>query len=204
MQISYAILTHNEGECIERLFQTILEYKDPQDEIVVVDDYSTDELTLQILTDYSKNKHIKLYKNPLNNNFANQKNYLSSKCSGDFIFNIDADEMVKPELLVNLKAIITSNPDVDLYAIPRENTVIGITPEHIRKWNWRLDENGFVNFPDNQLRIMKRNSFITWQNAVHEVPVGFKKFAFIPDEFALEHVKSIEKQEHQNSFYDTI
>ena len=62
MQISYAILTHNEGECIERLFQTILEYKDPQDEIVVVDDYSTDELTLQILTDYSKNKHIKLYK----------------------------------------------------------------------------------------------------------------------------------------------
>jgi glycosyltransferase involved in cell wall biosynthesis len=204
MQISYAILTHNEGECIERLFQTILEYKDPQDEIVVVDDYSTDELTLQILTDYSKNKHIKLYKNPLNNNFANQKNYLSSKCSGDFIFNIDADEMVKPELIVNLKAIISANPDVDLYAIPRENTVIGITPEHIAKWNWRLNENGFVNFPDNQLRIMKRNSYIIWQNAVHEVPTGFKKFAFIPDEYALEHVKSIAKQEQQNSFYDTI
>lgn len=204
MKLSYAILTHNEGECIELLLQTLIEYKDSNDEIVVVDDYSTDELTLQILQDYKKAGHIKLYQNKLCNNFANQKNFLNSKCTGDFIFNIDADEMVKPELIINLKAIIESNPSVDLYAIPRENIVEGITEEHIKKWNWILDENGFINFPDCQLRIMKKSSDIMWVNAVHERPIGYKKLAFIPDELALEHIKTIERQEKQNTLYNTI
>jgi len=204
MKISYAILTHNEGESIEKLFLRLLEYKDLEDEIVVVDDFSDDALTCQILEDYQRNKHIRLYRRHLDKDFASQKNFLMSKCKGDFIFNIDADEMVKDGLLINLKEIIAFNPDVDLYAIPRENIVEGITEEHIRKWRWRIDEKGFINWPDNQLRIIKNNSGIVWQNKVHEVPTNYRKFAFIPDEFALEHVKSISRQENQNSFYESI
>ena len=204
MKISYAILTHNEGACIETLLQTLVEYKDAVDEIVVVDDYSSDTLTLQILQDYKQAKHIKLYQNYLSDDFANQKNFLMNKCSGDFIFNIDADEMVKPELIVNLKAIIEENPEVDLYAIARENIVEGITEEHIRKWGWVVNEAGFINFPDYQLRLIKNNSGITWKNKVHEVPAFYKRLSFLPEEFALEHVKDIERQEKQNSFYGTI
>lgn len=204
MRISYAILTHNEGACIDMLLSTLLEFKDPGDEIIVVDDYSDDTLTRQILQDFKQAKHIKLYQNRLNGDFAGQKNFLMSKCTGDFIFNIDADELPKAELLVNLKDIIQANPDIDLYAIPRENYVHGITQEHIHKWGWKIDEDGLINFPDYQLRIIKNNSGIIWKNKVHEVPSGFKKFAFIPDEYALIHEKTIERQENQNLFYGTI
>jgi glycosyltransferase involved in cell wall biosynthesis len=204
MKISYAILTHNEGKCIERLIDTILQYKDPEDEIVVLDDYSNDRETVSILTEYNRANKIQLHFKNLDGNFSEQKNHLMNKCSGDFIFNIDADELPKPELLVNLKAILVANPEVDVYAIPRENTVEGITPEHIAKWKWRVNEQGFINFPDNQLRLIKNNVGIEWQNKVHEVPTRFRKISILPDEFALIHHKEISKQEQQNDFYDTI
>lgn len=204
MKISYAILTHNEGKCIERLIDTILQYKDPEDEIVVLDDYSNDRETVSILTEYNRANKIQLHFKNLDGNFSEQKNDLMNKCSGDFIFNIDADELPKPELLVNLKAILVANPEVDVYAIPRENTVEGITPEHIAKWKWRVNEQGFINFPDNQLRLIKNNVGIEWQNKVHEVPTRFRNISILPDEFALIHYKEITKQEQQNNFYDTI
>ena len=204
MKISYAILTHNEGKCIERLIDTILQYKEPEDEIVVVDDYSNDSETVSILTEYSSTNKIQLHFRQLEGDFSAQKNHLMTKCSGDFIFNIDADELPKPELLVNLKAIIVANPEVDVYAIPRENTVVGITSEHIAKWKWRVNEKGFINFLDNQLRLIKNNVGIEWQNKVHEVPTRFRNISILPDEFALIHHKDISKQEQQNNFYDTV
>ena len=204
MRISYAILTHNEGTCIDMLLATLLEFKDPEDEIIVVDDYSDDTLTRQILQDFKQAKHIKLYQNRLSGDFAGQKNFLMSKCTGDFIFNIDADELPVPELLVNLKDILHANPEVDMYAIPRKNYVHGLTDEHIKKWHWHVNDAGLVNWPDNQMRIIKNNGDIKWENKVHEVPSGFRKFAFIPDEYALIHEKTISRQEQQNSFYDTI
>jgi len=204
MKISYAILTHNEGPYIFSLLTNLIEYKEVEDEIIVIDDFSDDTETLQILEDFSRQKHIKVYKHKLDKDFSSQKNFLMSKCSGDYVFNIDADENIKPELIVNLKAILTANPEVDLYAIPRENTVEGITSGHIARWNWRINEKGFINFPDNQLRIIKNNVGIKWQNKVHEVPTGYKRLAVIPDEYALIHTKTILRQEKQNTFYDSI
>lgn len=204
MTTSYAILTHNEGEYIYELISLILEYKDPEDEIVVVDDFSDDEYTLQILDDFQTAGVIRLFKRKLMNDFASQKNYLMSKCTGDYIFNIDADELPKPELLVYLKQIFELNPDVDLYGIPRENTVEGLTQEHIQKWGWRVNEKGFVNFPDYQYRIMKKVPYIKWEGKVHERPTGYKLLSHIPDDLALEHSKDIIRQEQQNLYYDSI
>ena len=47
MKISYAILTHNEGEYIAKLLTLLSTYKRDIDEIVIVDDYSDDEKTKQ-------------------------------------------------------------------------------------------------------------------------------------------------------------
>jgi len=141
VRLSYSILTHNEGESIETLLSFLVEFKDSEDEIVVVDDYSDDELTLQILKDYQSNKHIKLFHRALNKDFASQKNFLMSKCTGDYIFNIDADEQVSPEFIINLKDILELNPDIELYAVPRINIVTGINDGHIKKWGWHVTSN---------------------------------------------------------------
>jgi glycosyltransferase involved in cell wall biosynthesis len=146
LRISYAILTHNEGSCIKDLFEILLKYKDPGDEIIVVDDYSNDRATVEILLEYSHKNLINLYFRNLDKDFASQKNYLMSKCSGEFILNVDADEIVKPELILNIKEILELNPEIDLYAVPRENVVIGITDEHIKRWKWNVNKNGFINY----------------------------------------------------------
>ena len=75
MKISYAILTHNEGEYIENLLSFLINHKQSEDEIVVVDDYSTDELTKSILDKYSS--HIKLEYREFDGDHT-QKNYLNS------------------------------------------------------------------------------------------------------------------------------
>jgi glycosyltransferase involved in cell wall biosynthesis len=206
MKISYAILTHNEGAYIEKLLSFLSSKKRDEDEIVVVDDYSTDELTKAILEEHEAMGNIRLIKNELKNNFARQKNFLTTQCKGDYIFQIDADEMLSEGLIENLPDILESNPDNEVYLVPRINTVDGLTQEHVAKWGWNVDMNGFINFPDYQWRIYKNDSKIVWINKVHERLSGFKTYAALPEyiEYCLLHHKTIDRQETQNKFYDTI
>jgi glycosyltransferase involved in cell wall biosynthesis len=127
-------------------------------------------------------------------------------CSGDYIINIDADELPNKWLIENIKEILEANPTIDLYWVPRVNTVEGITQEHIDKWRWNVSEKGWVNFPDYQGRIWRNRPNILWKNKVHEVLVGYKEHTYLPDEeqFAFYHPKDIGRQEKQNEFYDTI
>jgi glycosyltransferase involved in cell wall biosynthesis len=201
--ISLAITVCNEAEELEAL----LDYLEdralaPNYEIVVqIDkDNYTDEVLNSII-----NRGIKHHFFPLNKDFASYKNELKKHCKGEFIFQIDADELIPDEMLESLPLILETNPEVDLYYVPRINTVSGITQEHIQKWGWRY-ENERVNWPDYQTRIYRNTPEIKWKNAVHEVIEGYKQFTLLPavDELALIHHKSIEKQEKQNQFYNTL
>jgi glycosyltransferase involved in cell wall biosynthesis len=206
MKISYAILTHNEGAYIEKLLSFLSSKKRDEDEIVVVDDYSTDELTKAILEEHESMGNIRLIKNELKSNFGRQKNFLTTQCKGDYIFQIDADEMLSEELIENLPDILASNPDNEVYLVPRINTVDGLTQEHVAKWGWNVDINGFINFPDYQWRIYKNDPKIVWINKVHERLSGFKTYANLPAamEYCLLHHKTIDRQEKQNNFYDKL
>jgi len=201
--ISIAITVCNEAKELEALLEHLEDRAlSPDYEIVVQidqDNYTEDILRVVI------GKGIKHWFYPLNKDFASYKNELKKHCSGKFIFQIDADELIAPEMIGLLPKILESNPEVDLYYVPRINTVSGITPEHIQKWGWRY-ENERVNWPDYQTRIYRNTPEVKWRNAVHEVIEGYKQFTVLPavDELALIHHKSIEKQEKQNNFYNTI
>ena len=86
------------------------------------------------------------------------------------------------------------------------SNVEGITTEHIQKWGWRITEQGWVNFPDNQLRIYKNNPEIKWENKVHEILEGYKTVSHLPfqEEWCLYHPKTIERQEKQNNIYSKL
>ena len=204
MKISYAICANNESVELDTLLSVLNFYKAPDDDIVVLLDTKATPEVKHICDKYKRD--IKCYTHDLGKNFAAHKNYLFNKCKGDYIFNIDADEVPNSSLLKYLHDMLRSNADIEVYYIPRINLVTGITPEHIRKWNWRTDANGHINFPDYQLRICKNITDIKWEGKVHERLVGFTKYASLPtdDEWCLLHVKTIEKQESQNKFYETI
>jgi glycosyltransferase involved in cell wall biosynthesis len=142
---------------------------------------------------------------PLNKDFATFKNNLKSNCSGDYIFQIDADEIPNAALIEHLPTLIEENP-VDVIFLPRINIVQDITQEHIDKWSWNVNDKGWVNWPDYQLRVYKKTDDIQWGNKVHETLTGYDTFSNFPAEetWSLYHYKQIDKQEKQNEFYETI
>ena len=145
MKISYSILTHNEDESLLKLLEFLVNHKDEEDEIVILDDFSNNETTKEILDSMCSIHEIKFEQRNLNKNYAEQKNHLTHMCSGDYIFNLDADELPHKQLIHNIKPILESNPTIDLYWIPRVNTVDGLTQGHINKWSWSVNEKGWVN-----------------------------------------------------------
>ena len=209
MKISYAITVCNEFVEIQRLITFLRKNKRPQDEIVVLVDMTKNEPTSELLGylhRLSSSKYIVLSEQKFNNHFADWKNTLVSLCTGDFIFQIDADEYPNEQLIALLPEILESNSDVDLYWVPRINTVEDITPEHIQQWRWNVNENGWVNFPDYQSRLYRKTQSITWVNKVHERINGAQIFTHLPAEenFCSYHPKTIEKQEKQNNYYNTL
>ena len=206
MKMSYSILTHNETDSLSELIQFLVKHKDEEDEIVILDDYSDDEKTKEILDTMGSIYDIKIEQRNLHKDYAGQKNYLTGMCKGEYIINIDADELPNKFLMKNIKSILETNPTIDLYWVPRVNTVEGITQEHIDKWRWQVNEKGWVNWPDYQGRIWRNRQNIRWKNAVHEVLEGYTEHTMLPaeEEFCFYHHKKIEKQEKQNQFYQGI
>jgi arylsulfatase A-like enzyme len=203
MKISYAITVCNELEEIKRLIPFLLEHKRLEDEIVVLWDENGDLKVWEYVISIPEPKHFRDY---FNKNFAEWKNKLSLICEGDYIFQIDADEIPHEYLIESLPEILETNSEVEVYVVPRVNTVEGLTSEHIAKWGWHVNENGWVNWPDYQWRIYKNTPDIQWKNKVHEVIEGYKTMAQLPayEDLALYHPKTIDRQEKQNNFYSTL
>jgi hypothetical protein len=203
MNISYSILTHNETDSLQNLLDFLIKRKDEEDEIVILDDYSDNEETKQLLDFFVSVHEIKFEQRHLLNDFAGQKNHLTGMCEGSYIMNIDADEIPHKRLMNNLKPILEINPTVDLYYVPRVNTVEGLTDEHKLAWHWSVDEWGRVNWPDWQGRIWRNRPNIRWEKPVHETLVGYKEYTHLPaqEEFAFYHPKDIKRQEKQNEKY---
>jgi hypothetical protein len=213
MKISYAITVCNEFVEIQRLVHFLLHHKRIQDNIVILyDEVNGDPEIESFLRSHSINGEFAWHKGKFNQHFADWKNKLSSLCSGDYIFQIDADEIPNENLIMVLPEVIEENPEVEVYLVPRVNTVKGLTPEHISKWGWRVTDTGsgldeeWINWPDYQWRIWRNKPEIQWVNKVHERLDGFKHYTAMPDVeyFALYHPKTIEKQEKQNQLYDKL
>jgi len=214
IRISYAITCNDEYKEIQTLYKTLKEHIRPEDEIVIQQDrrggkykglpkrnvkaYCT-ELALH-------DEQVRYTQFDLNDDFGTFKNNLAKVATGDFIFQIDADEVPNAQLIHALPDVLADNPNVDCYIVPRVNMVEGLTQQHIDKWGWVVDKNGVINFPDYQWRIYRNNGMVTWKNKVHEVLVGHKQWAPLPAEegYSLYHIKTIDKQEKQNDYYDTL
>jgi len=207
MKISYAVTVCNEYEEIQRLISILLLHKEHDDEIVVLFDEKNGTANVWgYLRELEEQDWIKLESKLFGNHFADWKNSLTDLCSGDYIFQIDADEYPNDIFIQNIHQIITENKDNEVYYVPRVNTVEGLTQQHIQKWRWNVNEEGWVNWPDYQMRIWKNKPEITWKNKVHEVLQGYKTFSALPamEELSLYHPKEIKRQEKQNDYYDTL
>lgn len=144
MKLSIAVCTHNEGNALANLLNslatTLVRPREMDIEVVIIDDFSSDEETIWALDEF-KTKFpdlVVLWRRELDGDFAAHKNFMNSKCTGDWILNLDADETISASLIENIDLIVDANPDVEAYWFPRVNTVSDITLDDVRKWGWIL------------------------------------------------------------------
>ena len=210
MKISYAIPVCNEHVELKGLLYFLIKNIGEEDEIVVQCDQgnTTPEVyeVLDQIPELWNPELLKVIEFPLNGHFSNFKNNLKEHCTGDWIFQIDADELPHESLIVNLKALLEVNTTTEMLLVPRVNTVEGLTQEHINQWRWNVNEKDWVNWPDYQTRIIQNSQKIKWQNKVHEQIVGISTKGTLPmdEEWCLYHPKDINRQEAQNNFYDKL
>ena len=200
--ISFAITACNEHVELERLLDQLNSIIRPEDEIVLqLDTTATDQVAV-VASKYNVGTEYEYHRvyATLNGDFATFKNNLKKHCTRDWIFFIDADEFLSDDLANNIHEILDVNQNlVDVIATPRINTVEGLTREHIDKWRWFVDDNGWVNYPDYQTRICANKPDINWINKVHERLSGWKTIANLPHGYDLMHPKTIDRQEKQKS-----
>jgi hypothetical protein len=207
MKITYAVTVCNEFIEIQRLIRFLLENKRIQDDIVVLYDAKNGDSEIEsFLRANAINGEFSWHKGEFEGHFADWKNKLTSFCDGDYIFQIDADELPNKTLITQLSNILETNPAVDVMLVPRINTVEGMDQDHMQQWGWNVNEHGWINWPDYQWRIYRNDNNITWKNKVHEVLQGFTKYATLPieEDYSLYHPKTIEKQIKQNTYYETL
>ena len=211
MKISYAIPVCNEYIELEKLLSFLVKHIDENDEIVVqCDKGNTTPEVYKVLDSFKAPKGLKdplkIIEFPLKGHFSNFKNNLKEHCTGDWIFQIDADELPHESLINNIKELLKLNTTTEMLLVPRVNTVDGLTQEHINKWRWNVNEKGWVNWPDYQTRIIQNSPKIKWQNKVHEQIIGVSTRGALPmeEEWCLYHPKNINKQEAQNNFYNSL
>ena len=205
MKISYGLTVCNEHKEIENLIKFLVKRIDKEDEIVIV--YDQNRVTDEVMKVFNNYRHeVVAYPFNFQQNFLENKNFMNSKCTGDYIFQLDADEIPHEILLANLKMILKTNP-VDLLITARKNIVQGLTTEHIKKWGWNVTGEGWVNWPDAQKRIYKNGPKIQWSgHQVHGMVSGYETYATLPFEesFSITHNKTIDRQENQNDRYNKI
>jgi hypothetical protein len=223
MKLNIVVTVNREEElfekCLPFLFQSISRTysKNAVNTKVYILVDSTEESTLVSYMSKISNfceqyiHNVQIHSTKLNGDFSNFRNYIHKFINdGEYIFQIDADEFINEDFLVmlfELYNITIENHESfpELIRIPRINIVDGITTEHIHKWRWYQNENGFINYPDYQGRIYIKSPEIQWVGKVHERIEGHKTVSHLKTmDGHLFHIKSIHRQEKQNEFYDRL
>ncbi|MDH4120738.1 MAG: glycosyltransferase family 2 protein [Deltaproteobacteria bacterium] len=133
--LAFSIIGHNEEKCLPRMFESI----GWADQIIYVDCESTDG-SLAVARRYTP--HVFTHPNVQNLNIS--KTHGMAQATTDWIFYLDADEVIPPDLANEIQQVIASDPPHAAYLLPRRNFFFG-------RWVRRGGK-----YPDNQLRLFRR------------------------------------------------
>jgi hypothetical protein len=197
MKISYAICVCNESKDLYSLISFLKKIKDQEDEINVLVDSTHVTSQVRSVLEYFKDDIVQNDRD-FDGKFSTHRNYHFEKCSGDYIFIIDPDEMPHEVLIENIKNIINETGS-ELIWTPRINICPGFTQEWLDKHNFRVNEMGWINWPDYICRVCKNSPSIRYNNELHEKIVGTDKQIQLQANPSLStwHIKSIEKQDNR-------
>jgi glycosyltransferases involved in cell wall biogenesis len=166
MSVSGLLITKNNGVTLDWALESVYRFLD---EIVIIDDFSTDR-TVEIAQKYGA----KVYAHHFEN-FAAQRNYGIEKCTGDWIFTMDADEVMGENLGEAFSYLHRTRYRAFLF--PRYNLVhldplvIINSPHHYSEWQVRIFVNDgrstYINPVHHQLQDCRPRLKIPFVNIFH-------------------------------------
>jgi glycosyltransferase involved in cell wall biosynthesis len=136
MKISIAILACNEAANLRRILPSVAW----ADELVLVDSGSTDD-TVAIAQEFGA----KVFPEPWKG-YGAQMNSAIDKCAGPWVFSLDADEELTPELQAEIQSLLQGEPKFDAYWVPRRNQIFGRWMRHGGQ------------YPDYKLRLFRQGT----------------------------------------------
>lgn len=122
-------------------------------DIIIIDMESTDT-TVKI----AKQCEVLVYSFPHKHYVEPARKFGIEKAQTDWVCILDADERITTELADEIKNAMTCHTYTH-YKIPRKNIFAGT------KW---LKRGGW--YPDYQVRLIKKSSFVTWSGEIHGSP----------------------------------
>jgi glycosyltransferase involved in cell wall biosynthesis len=177
MKISYLVTCSTETDTLKTLLKTIRLSKTDDDDIVILMDekyVKEQNETHTILGAFHHCWGCRILSHPLNNDYGAHKNYGIEICSGDYIFQLDGDELPPESLLgENLHELINSNPTIEAYAVPRINDFRGVTDIHAKRWGWRLTPSTtiihekIIDTNSSEYKFLKENGYILEEMEIH-------------------------------------
>lgn len=166
--LSVAMIVKNEEQ---HLAKTLESLKNIYDQLVIVDTGSTDKTK-----DIAKEFNAEVYDLKLDPfHFGDARNFSFSKCTGDWILWLDADDVIE-------------NPDQVkemIEALP--STVDAVAVDYL----YAFDHRGLCTAKHMKERLIKNNGSLTWQGVLHEAMIPTRKVTPIfSDRFVIRHDKS--------------
>jgi len=160
MKVSVIVTNYNYDKWIRRCIRSLLNQNFNNYEIIIIDDYSTDN-SKNILLEYSSNPKVKTVFNPTNMGVGASSTIGAKKALGKYIVRVDADDYVHEDFLKclylwasfnNSHAVACDYQEVDFnenvsstYSQTQEPLACGIL--------YRTDILEYLNFWDSNLRI---------------------------------------------------
>jgi glycosyltransferase involved in cell wall biosynthesis len=167
MPLSVIVITKNEGASIDACLTSV----DWADEIIVVDSGSTDG-TVDVCRRHTDKVHVAGDWH----GFGPQKNRALALATREWVFSLDADERVTPELRREMEAAMTDPGDRAAFAMPRRSSYCGRPMRHSGWW------------PDYVTRLFRRGRARFSDAMVHEHlivngPVGLLRLPLVHEAF---------------------
>lgn len=135
-RVSIALIACNEAANIRRTLESVAW----ADEIILVDSGSTDE-TVAIAESFGARVFYEPWKG-----YGGQMNSALDKCTSPWLFSLDADEVLTPELSAEIRLLLAGEPKYQAYTVPRLNLIFG-------RW---MRHGGL--YPDRKLRLFRQGT----------------------------------------------
>ena len=186
-RVSLVAIMQDEMSYVERWYDALRGHC--FDEIVVVDGGSKDETS-----DWLMSRGIRVVPRPFEGDFSAQRNAVEELARNDWVFHLDADEVLSPALLSGMRSVAANleRLGLDCAAVPRLNFLddyLQASPGH----------RGL----DFQYRLKKRA--LHWSGRVHEGVAERQAVELdIAQGFYLLHMKSRVRHDERNAYYRTL